>query len=175
LCEYPPKFVQSTWAGIKMTRIYLPGSTGLCFGSDEAPDAVKAAKADSGAMAFGAARRQIIRVVHTVAGIAAIVACLEGGILIQQYLRIPVPGSVLGMVLLLVLLQTKLVPDAWIRGPCTALLLLLPALFVPLYVVPLSDPAFWRHYSMTLLPAAVIGVAVTLCLTGYFARRMRRL
>jgi len=120
------------------------------------------------------ARRQAMFLVHACLGVAVIVACLEAGIELQQYLRIPVPGSVLGMVLLLVLLQTEVVPDAWVQGPCAWLLLVLPALFVPIYAVALSDPAFWRHYGQVLLPAALVGVAVTLTVTGWLAWRVRR-
>jgi holin-like protein len=134
---------------------------------------MKAADADRGTVSVVLTLSPITRVIHATIGITAIIACLEGGICIQQHLRISVPGSVLGMVLLLVLLQCELVSDDWIRDPCTWLLLLLPALFVPIYVVPLSDPAFWRCYGTTLLPAAVVGVAVTLCITGYVVGRMR--
>ena len=117
---------------------------------------------------------QFIRLAHAVAGAAVIIACLEAGIFLQRDLGVPIPGNVIGMILMLFLLQTKVVADAWISGPCTSLLLLLPAMFVPLYVVPLSDPAFWSRYGMTLLPAAVIGAAITLAVTAWLASRMLR-
>ena len=107
------------------------------------------------------------------AGAGVIIACLFLGNFIQRALEVPAPGSVLGMTVLLVLLQTKMVPDEWIQLPCSWLLLLLPACFVPIYVVSLSDPAFWRQDCIILFPAAVIGAAITLIAAAGLAWWMR--
>ena len=132
------------------------------------------ANADTTPPSAVALPHQFVRLAQAVAGAAVIIACLEAGIFIQRDLGVPVPGNVIGMILLLFLLQTKVVADAWVSGPCTVLLLLLPAMFVPIYVVPLSDPAFWSRHGTTLLPAAVIGVAITLAVTAWLANWMLR-
>ncbi len=135
---------------------------------------MQATNTSSTAVATKPAYDLITSLAHSGAGLAVIVACLEGGIVLQQRLSLPVPGNVLGMVLLLGLLQAGIVPDAWVRGPCTWLLLLLPALFVPIYVMPVSDPVFWSRYGKTLVPVAIAAFALTLGVTGWVAHRMRR-
>lgn len=132
------------------------------------------ANADTTPASTVALPHQFVRLAHAVAGAAVIIGCLEAGIFIQRNLGVPVPGNVIGMILLLFLLQTKVVADAWVSGPCTLLLLLLPAMFVPIYVVPLSDPAFWSRHGTTLVPAAVIGGAITLAVTAWLANWMLR-
>jgi len=111
--------------------------------------------------------------IYPAIGCAVIIACLQFGTVIQHRLGLPVPGNVIGMVLLLVMLQIKLVPDDWIRLPCSGLLLLLPALFVPIYVVALCNPLLWHDHTTILVPAALLGVAATLLAAGWIAMRMR--
>ncbi len=111
---------------------------------------------------------------RVVAGAGVIETCLYLGNVLQRSLHIPAPGSVLGMTILLMLLQTRVVPDDWIRTPSTWLLLLLPACFVPIYVALISDPTFWHRDCMTLLSAAIIGAAIMLSIAGWLARRIQQ-
>jgi putative effector of murein hydrolase LrgA (UPF0299 family) len=108
------------------------------------------------------------------AGAIAIMMCLEIGNQLHQAVDIPIPGSVIGMGVLLLLLGTGFLKEEWLKRASGWLLLLLPALFVPLYVVPLADPKFRFRFSETYLPAAAIGAAATLSIVGLIARRMTR-
>jgi holin-like protein len=114
------------------------------------------------------------RLLAGLAGLAVIIACLEAGIATQRMLGMPIPGSVLGMGLLLVFLWTGAVPEGLLSWASGWLLLLLPALFVPIYVVPLADPHFWARCSEVFLPTAIVGAAITLSVVGWLARRMVR-
>jgi holin-like protein len=109
-----------------------------------------------------------------VAGFGVVAVCLEAGSAIQQIVGVPVPGSVAGMGLLLALLWTGIIPEEWLSRISTWLLLLLPALFVPLYVVPLADATFWADSCAMFLPATVAGAAITLSVVSWLADRMVR-
>ena len=108
------------------------------------------------------------------AGASVIILCLYSGNFLQRALHVPAPGSVLGMAVLLMLLQGKVVPDSWVRTPCTWLLLLLPACFVPIYVTSLSASTFWKQDCLTLLPAAIGGALMTLSVAGWLAWKTRK-
>ncbi|MGA3005999.1 MAG: CidA/LrgA family protein [Acetobacteraceae bacterium] len=108
------------------------------------------------------------------AGAGVVAVCLEAGVAVQKALAIPVPGSVVGMVLLLALLWTGAVPEQWLTRVSSWLRLLLPALFVPLYAVPLASPGFWTDFGARFLPAAVAGAAIMLTVAGWLAGRMVR-
>lgn len=114
------------------------------------------------------------RLLSDVAGMLTIVACLEAGIAIQSALAIPVPGSILGMVVLLAMLCTGVIREGLLTRASGLLLFLLPALFVPIYVRPLADPQFWVRYGALFVPAAVIGASTTLLLVAYVVVRVVR-
>ena len=114
------------------------------------------------------------RVLRDAIGLAIIVACLKAGTTVQTVFGEPIPGSILGMGLLLLLLAARVLPEKAVQGASADLLFILPALFVPLYVAPLSDGGFWRHVGISLLPAALGGAVLMLLVTGGVARRVVR-
>lgn len=59
------------------------------------------------------------------------------GILLHDYAHIPLPGNVLGMLLLLAALSTRLVKLAWVEQPADLLLRHMMLFFVPVIVAVL--------------------------------------
>ena len=107
-------------------------------------------------------------------GFALIIGCFELGGLLGQRLAIPVPASVLGMAILLALLRLGIVRAAWIAPASGLLLLLLPALFVPLYVVALVQPAFWADEAWVFVPVAIVGGVLLLLAAARLACLLER-
>jgi putative effector of murein hydrolase LrgA (UPF0299 family) len=108
------------------------------------------------------------------AGFGIIVLSLIAGSLASSWSGFPISGSVLGMIILLCLLRLSTVAAEIVKRAAAVLLYLLPALFVPLYVVPFSDAAFWLRYGPTLLPVVAVGVAVMMTLARFLTIRMMR-
>src|SRR5262249_27791211 len=98
---------------------------------------------------WAAIRPSIIR---DLGGFALIVSSFIAGAWIAEYFRLPIPGGVMGMIIMLCLLRFCAVPVDFVRRASTGLLYLLPVFFVPLYVEPFSDWAFWGRYGPSLLP-----------------------
>ena len=97
-------------------------------------------------------------------GLGVIVLCLTAGSAAAQWSRSAIFGNVLWLIVLLLLLWLRIVPTTLVRGASSALLSVLPILFVPLYVQPFSDKAFWLLYGPTLLPVVTVGCAATIVL-----------
>jgi holin-like protein len=112
--------------------------------------------------------------VRDLAGFGLIVLSLIAGSLASSWSGFPISGSVLGMVILLCLLRLFTGAAKIVRRSAAVLLYLLPALFVPLYVVPFSDATFWLRYGPTLLPVVATGVAIMMTLTRFLTIRMMR-
>jgi holin-like protein len=111
-----------------------------------------------------------VRVARTLLGGLVLYAFLLLGGLVADVLGLPLPGSVLGMVLLWAALEAGVVRLAWIREGATTLLGLLGLLFVPAGAgfVQFVD-AGW----VWLGAVAVTGVGAvgTIVLTGLVVQR----
>jgi putative effector of murein hydrolase LrgA (UPF0299 family) len=114
-------------------------------------------------------------------GLGIIVFCLIVGSAAAQWSRSAISGNVLGLIVLLLLLWFRIVPTTLVRGASSALLSVLPILFVPLYVQlvplyvqPFSDKAFWLQYGPPLLPVVAVGCAATIVLTRIVAVAMAK-
>jgi holin-like protein len=93
-------------------------------------------------------------------GAVIILLCLGAGTFVADRMSGEVSGNVIGMVILLVLLRLRIVSAGAVRDASAALLSVLPILFVPLYVAPVSDASFWAQYGPLLLPAVAAGSAL---------------
>lgn len=90
---------------------------------------------------------------------------LVGGYL-QTTLTLPVPGSVVGMLILLIGLYLKLVPVRWISEGASALLNHLPLLFVPVTVGIMQHLDFFSGKSLWLVPVVLVSTWVVMGTTG---------
>lgn len=105
-------------------------------------------------------------------GLLDVLLCWAAGEVLSAWLDLPVPGPVVGLVLLLVLLRVQPEPRS---GPVTdGLLRLLPLLFVP------AGVGVVQHFPLLrdALAAAVLGIVVPLLLgvaaTGVVVDRLLR-
>jgi holin-like protein len=103
-----------------------------------------------------------------------IISSFVAGAWIAEFFRLPIPGGVLGMMIMLCLLRSSLISVDFVRRASAGLLYLLPVFFVPLYVGPFSDWAFWSRYGGSLLPLVFVGTAVTLFIAYLLASRILR-
>ena len=76
-------------------------------------------------------------------GFAILVACLKAGEWLQHAFGLILPGNILGLFLLLALLGTGIVPPRWVESSARLLLWLLPFLFMPIFILAMSNRTFW--------------------------------
>lgn len=107
-------------------------------------------------------------------GFVIIIAFLLAGEVVQR-LGVPIPGNVIGMVLLALALKLRVVREAWIEGAVSALIDNLSLLFVPagvgvmaLFGVIKSE---WLPISLSIL----VSTLLILAFTGAAARGFSRL
>jgi len=97
------------------------------------------------------------------------------GEVLSYLLRLPVPGPVLGMVLLLVVLMARPATVARLRPTALELLRHLSLLFVPagvgvmLHVARIADE--WLPIVVSLLVSTALAIAVTALVVTWTARR----
>ena len=111
-----------------------------------------------------------MRALRIVAGVAWLVAFLLVGTVLSDAGNLPLPGSVLGMVMLWGALEAGLVRLAWLADGATTLLGLLGLLFVPAgvgFVAFVGAGWIW----VGAVAVTGLGALVTIALTGVLVQR----
>ncbi len=94
------------------------------------------------------------------------------GAYIQDVFSIPVPGSIIGMILLLLLLMTGFLKDKYLQDGAYVLLLYLPLFFVPATVGVMDHFGFLSSIDgLIMLFALLVGTILVLLSSGLVAQK----
>jgi holin-like protein len=107
-------------------------------------------------------------------GLAVILDCFFAGEIIKTRCGLIIPASVLGLFLLLGLLGLRIIPLAWVEDASRLLLFLLPAAFVPIYVLAAEDRALWREWGLVIVGTLSFCVVALWFFAGWVARLVFR-
>lgn len=108
--------------------------------------------------------------IRTVAGALALVLFLLLGEATTRWLGLPVPGSLIGMVLLLLALIVRGRAPAGLQAACTPLLRHLMLFFIPAVAGVMTQFALVADEWLPFLAACTIGTALTLVVTAMSLR-----
>jgi holin-like protein len=108
------------------------------------------------------------------AGLLLLLICQLLGEWIVLALGLPVPGPVMGMVLLLLGLVMKQTTPDWIRSPAEGLLRHLALLFVPAGVGLMVHAELIAAEWLVILVALVTSTIVTIIVTALVLKRLTR-
>ena len=107
-------------------------------------------------------------------GLAIVVGCYLAGEFAKSRLGLIVPGSVLGLFLLLGLLGAGIVRLAWVEDAGRLLLFALPLSFVPIYVGAAEDRALWKEWGLIIGGTLAFTVALLWLFAGWLAQWLLR-
>jgi holin-like protein len=93
-------------------------------------------------------------------------ACLSGGELISELLHIPIPGNVIGMIILFVLLLTGIVKLEDVDRAAGSLIGSLSLFFVPVGVGIMMYFDLLSEYALAIFAATVLSTMLVLAVTG---------
>lgn len=126
-------------------------------------------------MCPGLARRHpAAGVFRWILGFALLLAMLFVGSLIQRGLRLPLPGSIIGMLLTTLLLQIGVLPVRRIRPAADLLIRYMGLFFVP------PGVALMRHFGLlrdgwpAIAAASLVGVVAVLVTVGLMQQWLER-
>ena len=89
-------------------------------------------------------------------GIILGVTCV--GEMIKYFVPLPIPGSIYGLVLMLVLLTTKIIKIEQVKEVGEFLIEIMPLMFIPAAVGLLTS---WKQLQSILVPVVIITVVTT--------------
>ena len=96
-----------------------------------------------------------------------------GGWLVRAA-HLPVPGSVVGLVVLALLIETRVLPIEWVRPAAELLVRHLALLYVPAGVALLAYWGVVRHDLVAITVAALASLVGVLLVVGHLVQRMER-
>jgi len=99
-------------------------------------------------------------------------AIYQVGNYIQQLLHIPIPGSIIGMLLLFILLQLKVVKVKWIANGANFLLSYLTLLFIPATVGIIQYVGFFSGMGILSIVVVIISTIIVMLSSGYLAQKV---
>jgi holin-like protein len=109
---------------------------------------------------------------RTVLALGVLGLFLAAGTLVADGARLPVPGSVLGMVLLTGALQLGWIRLAWVRPAADLLLRHMGLLFVPPGVAVMIHAELIRAEWLPILVGSVVSTVVVLVVVGRIQQRV---
>lgn len=95
-----------------------------------------------------------------------IFALWQGGELLSKGLNLPIPGSIIGMILLFILLSLKIIRLEWIQQVSDFLLGNMGILFVPIGVSLLVMTGVLKQNLLALVVIVLIGTIVVMVVSG---------
>ena len=115
-----------------------------------------------------------MRLARTALGLLIITACFLVGDFAKRRLGLILPGSVLGLFLLLALLGARLIRFEWVDQASRLLIFILPTCFVTLYVMAGENRALWREWGLVIASTLISTVILLWIFTGWLAQRLLR-
>ncbi len=114
------------------------------------------------------------RVARTALGLAIVTGCFLAGDWAKQRFGLIMPGSVLGLFLLLGLLGSRLVKMEWVEEASRLLIFILPTCFVTLYVMAGNERALWREWGVVIASTLTFTLVLLWIFAGWLAQRLLR-
>ncbi len=107
-----------------------------------------------------------MKLIKIILQIAVLFAFSYLGSLLHQYLNIPLPGSIIGLLLLLAALSSKLFKPDWIQHGAGFLLAFLPLLFLPATIGVMNYASLFSGKGILICFAVVISTLATMIIAG---------
>lgn len=89
-------------------------------------------------------------------------------------MNLPLPGSIIGLIILLLLLLFKIIPKEFVADGATFLLSVLTLLFIPATVGVINYPELLSLHGVVLVIIVVLSTIFAIGVTGKFAQRMEK-
>lgn len=97
------------------------------------------------------------------------------GLIVQEFLNIPIPGSIIGLLLLFLCLYIKLIPINMINRGAGFLIAILPLLFVPICIGVIKYPILLSIKGLSIIFVVFISSVFTLLIAGGTSQILEKL
>lgn len=117
---------------------------------------------------------QILKYVKIMLQILLLYVFVLAGNWVQLYFHLPLPGSIIGLLLLLAALSLKIVKLNWVESGAYFLLSFLPLYFIPATVGVIDYGYIFTGKGLLLIPLVMASTFLTMWVSGYISQRIAR-
>ena len=93
---------------------------------------------------------------------------------ISSFLKLPIPGSIVGLLLLFLCLYFKIIPETFIKDGAGFILVMLPLFFIPATVGIIQYPNFLSGKGIILIGIVMISTFLTMIVSGYSSQLVEK-
>ncbi|SDN43750.1 holin-like protein [Fictibacillus solisalsi] len=115
-----------------------------------------------------------MKAIRIILQIAILYAFSLIGELVHNLLHLPVSGSIVGLILMLICLTFKIVPVKIVEDGASFLLSFLPLLFIPAMTGVMNYPALFSGNGLVLLLIVVLSTIVTMVAAGIASQLLEK-
>ena len=106
------------------------------------------------------------------AQLTALIAINKAGYLAATALHLPLPGNLVGMLLLFALLRSGLIPQAWIEETSSILTRHLAFFFIPIAVGLMGYSRLLANSGVAVIGTLLSSAAIGICASGFLAQTL---
>ena len=107
-------------------------------------------------------------------GLAILSVIFLAGEYIASYIDFPIPGAVIGMFVVFVLLQLKIIPLVWVDSGSTWLLTFMGLFYVPYGVGIIESGQLLEEWGMQIILLILVTVLSVFACTGWLFQSLTR-
>ncbi|WP_066057971.1 CidA/LrgA family protein [Robertmurraya korlensis] len=115
-----------------------------------------------------------MNVIRIIGQIGMLFAFSYIGSFLKELFHIPLPGSIIGLLLLLLGLSLKIVPTDWIQGGANVLITFLPLLLVPATVSVMKATTLFSGKGFILSGVIIVSTIFTMISVGWTSQLLER-
>ncbi|WP_140456781.1 CidA/LrgA family protein [Priestia megaterium] len=115
-----------------------------------------------------------MKVIRIILQIAILYAFSMIGEAVHHMLHLPIPGSIIGLILMLICLMCKIVPIKAIEDGASFLLSFLPLLFIPAMAGVMNYPSLLSSSGAVLFLIIVLSTIVTMAAAGIASQLLEK-
>ena len=93
---------------------------------------------------------------------------------ISSLLKLPIPGSIVGLLLLFLCLYFKIIPETFIKDGAGFILVMLPLFFIPATVGIIQYPNFLSGKGLILIGIVMASTFLTIIVSGYSSQLVEK-
>lgn len=115
-------------------------------------------------------KRSYMKILLTILQIGVLYGVSVIGDLLVNILKIPIPGSILGLLLVLLGLHTKVIPVTFIKEGAGFILVILPLFFIPATIGVIQYPELLSIKGMLMILMVIVSTLLTIIVVGRISK-----